>query len=613
MKANEQAYNFLHTLSTDERTVLLSLARAEADAGGYRWWFETFNFIETEDAQVLSISDAGGLRKAQRMSLSLSWHQRNIWKCPERTLILKSRQVGISTEEAIKIYGDAKFNGRSGAVIAHDLKSAEYLFEKFDRCWKNDPLDKPKLSTANVRQMRFAHQQGRVEVSTAQSPDALRSRTLQDIWGSEVAFWGEEGPKLHKAVMKFVGHRLGTCVGYETTAQGEDPLFHPMWHNSDNYCKLKFIEDDLAPFGFRIERTITDPSKWNGFHPLFISVLVDEKASMKLEEGEVSGIVSTLTEEEEWLVEEQDASYEFLKWRRHTVVHLCNGDLNDFHQEYPVTAEQAFVATGSPRFNYDPLNRMVVEPGIRGSLLRQTTYSGGLKFVEDARGHLILFRPPEPGHRYVMGIDPSEGIPSENPNCPHCSGDADEASMGIFDIDTPKLEQVALYTGPFNEEELVQPAIAMAEHFNMAYIVVEHVAGHGTHLCDELDKKYPVDRLFKGRKGTGLEVHTGNRTGLVDDVASVLNEEMFDFHSERTIHQFKMVRKIVVRRKDQSKARAGHHDDDVSMVWCVVQGWRFYPRGLDPIEKHQHLVVRRRDRLRPVMEQESNPDPDGFY
>jgi len=610
----EQAYDHLLTLSYDERLIGIELARCRSGAQGYRHWLENHCYIETEDAQVMTILSAGGLRVAQRMGFSLSWHQRHIWKCPERTLDLKSRQVGKSTEKAMKVYGDAKFHGRSGAVIAHDLKSAEYLFEKFDRCWKNDGLEQPKLRTSNVRQMRFAGRQGRVEVCTAQSPDALRSRTLQDIWGSEVAFWGEEGPKLHKAVMKFVGRRPGTCVEYETTAQGEDPLFHPMWQNAEQYCKLKFTEDVTAPFGFRIERVITDNDKWNQFHPMFTSVLVDEKASLKLEEGEEVHILKTIDEEEEWLLADQGASFEFLKWRRLTIVHECNGDLNDFHQEYPVTAEQAFVATGRPRFNYDPLNRMHIEPGLRGFLQRTSKYSGDLKFVEDSKADLVLFRPPEPGHRYVMGVDPAEGIPSENPNCPHCSGEADEASMQVYDIDTPKLEQVALYCGPFNEEELIEPMVALAEFFNMAYIVPERVAGHGEHLCFSLERKYPIERVFKGKKGMGLDVHTGNRTGLVDDVASVLKEEMLDLHSERTIHQLKMVKKIIVRSKDQSKARAGHHDDDLSSLWCVVQGWRFYPRGLDPIEKHQHLVRRRAGRFQQIEEQDNtNPDPMGFY
>jgi len=440
----EQAYDHLSTLSYDERLVAMEIARCRSGAKGYWHWIDDHCVIEDEDAIERTIKEAGGLRKAQRMGFSLSWHQRHIWKCAERTLDLKSRQIGKSTEKAIKLYRDAKFDGISGAVIAHDVKSAEYLFEKFERCWKYDELNQPELKTSNVRQMRFANQQGRVEVCTAQSPDALRSRTLQNIHGSEVPLWGEDGPKLHKAVMKFVGRRLGTCVDYEGTAQGEDPLFYPMWHNAEQYCKLKFIEDDVAPFGIRIERVITDQDKWNGFHPVFTSVLLDERASIELESGEENHILKTMDEEEEWLLADQGASFEFLKWRRQTIVSECNGDLNDFHQEYPVTAEQAFVATGSPRFDYNPLNRMHIEPGIRGFLQRTSKYSGDLKFVEDSKADLVLFRPPEPGHRYVLGVDPAEGIPSENPNCPHCSGEADEASMQVYDIDTPKLDTAGL-------------------------------------------------------------------------------------------------------------------------------------------------------------------------
>jgi len=111
----------------------MELARCEQGAKGYQHWLENHCVIETEDAQVMSIRAAGGLRMGQRMALSLSWHQRYIWKCAERELALKSRQIGKSTVEAMKQYGDAKFKGRSGAVIAHDLKSAEYLFEKFER------------------------------------------------------------------------------------------------------------------------------------------------------------------------------------------------------------------------------------------------------------------------------------------------------------------------------------------------------------------------------------------------------------------------------------------------------------------------------------------------
>jgi len=128
-------FTYLNSMEYPDRMIGLNLSRAQADAAGYRDWIEDFCFIENEDAIEMSVRSAGGLRRGQRMSLSLSWHQKHIWKCPERTMELKSRQIGMSTGEAIKLYGNAKFEGRNGAVIAHDVKSAEYLFEKFERCW----------------------------------------------------------------------------------------------------------------------------------------------------------------------------------------------------------------------------------------------------------------------------------------------------------------------------------------------------------------------------------------------------------------------------------------------------------------------------------------------
>jgi len=87
MKVDNQAHSHLHSLSHDERLIAMELARCRSGAAGYEHWIENHCMIEDEkDATELLIADAGGLRAAQRMSFSLSWHQRHIWKCPERTL-----------------------------------------------------------------------------------------------------------------------------------------------------------------------------------------------------------------------------------------------------------------------------------------------------------------------------------------------------------------------------------------------------------------------------------------------------------------------------------------------------------------------------------------------
>jgi hypothetical protein len=514
-------------------------------------WLLNHAKIETADGDIATFGEVGGLKQAQRMANALRYHCRYVWKCPIRILTLKSRQVGMSTDEEAFMYHSAKFGGLNGAVIADDLGSAEYLFEKFSRYHQNDVLDQPTLKTSNVRQMRFGDRPGRVEVSTAQSPNALRSRTLQIIHGSEVAYWGEDGPKLHKACMKFVGRRPNTSINYETTAQGEDPLFYPMWQNATKHCKLRYVEDDSMPFGFKIERTIDDEhGEWNGFYPLFISVLVDERCYIKFDsDAELEHLMKTLDAEEKWLLEDIKAAPEFLKWRRITLATECNGDINDLHQEYPVTAEQAFIMSGHPRFRHDILTRMPIEPGTRGFLRREEKWTTRIEFVDDSLGELTIFRSPIANHRYVCAVDPSQGIPSEGTRCEWCSGDTDETSVQVYDIDSgAKVEQVALVAGAYNEEYLVEPVLSMLLWYNCAFCVIERVGGYGDHLTFELQKRYHGDRIFRmeGNRTTGLRVTAANRTSLLADVAALLHQNSLVLHSERTGHHMKVVKRATV-------------------------------------------------------------------
>lgn len=557
------------------------------------------------------------------MALSLRHHQRYIWKCPERTLELKSRQVGLSTENEADLYVRAKDDGANCAVIAHDLATSKKIFEMFGRYHDYDSLDKPRLKRGNVGEMIFADREGAIEVSTAGSPNALRGRTPQAIHGSEVAWWGEHGPAVDTAVKQAVPKRLGTSIVYETTANGEDPLFFPMWQNAATYCHLRFEEDPDAPFGFHIERTIDDPDgQWNQFHPLFVSALDDEDCRMDLEADEAERFAQ-LDEEEQWLVDMHSAPLEFLKWRRSVLASECRGDLNILHQEYPVTADQAFVGSGNPRYRHDILSRMKIEPGRRGYLVRDTRWEARVFFREEKTGDLLLFRPPVPWHRYVVSVDTSQGIQTEaSGRCPLCKGKSDESSVQVLDIDCGgQAEQVALLHGRIDEEELIDPVLTLCRWYNLAYLVVEHTGGYGEHLIQEVMKEYPMDRIFhgqdwrgnssRGRGKPGLGIHVANRSRLLTDLASLLHGMHLDLHAERTVHQLRQIKRMQGGRYE---AAPGHHDDDVFSLIGAMVGWKFYPDHLEPgnlapkRSPFDHQPQAHRFGAGPV-----NPDPEGYY
>ena len=114
-----------------------------------------------------------------------------------------------------------------------------------------------------------------------------------------------------------------------------------------------------------------------------------------------------------------------------------------------------------------------------------------------------------------------------------------------------------------------------------------------------------------GANKTGLKVHSGNRPDLIADVASLLHIDQLSIHSERTVHQLSQVKKFQGRRY---QAATGHHDDDLASLWGIVQGWRWYPEGLMPLEASRRMLHKSHDAITRFNEEQiSNPDPMGFY
>ena len=116
---------------------------------------------------------------------------------------------------------------------------------------------------------------------------------------------------------------------------------------------------------------------------------------------------------------------EHLKWRRNKIVSPeCQGDLNVFHQEYPTTAREAFVASGRSAFDSVVLTQMWFDADEREREsppkkfevpVNGFTYKDGSEKMryfmkKDPGGELAVFNPPQVGKQYRIGVDVSEGI-----------------------------------------------------------------------------------------------------------------------------------------------------------------------------------------------------------
>ena len=98
-----------------------------------------------------------------------------------------------------------------------------------------------------------------------------------------------------------------------------------------------------------------------------------------------------LDTEEQALVHNFDVSLEQLAWRAYTIKAKCAGKADRFHQEYPATADEAFLSSGRQYFRN--LSAVPTTPPRRvGRIDGEPIRGGHLAFKDDPDGPVSIWR-----------------------------------------------------------------------------------------------------------------------------------------------------------------------------------------------------------------------------
>ena len=164
---------------------------------------------------------------------------------------------------------------------------------------------------------------------------------------------------------------------------------------------------------------------------------------------------------EEWyLMHEYNLTLEQLYWRKKTIANKCGGDLEMFHQEYPATPQEAFIASGRPRFDTRVLREYELnctEPNNIGYLElkeRQITYH------EEPNAMLQIWQMPVKDKVYTIGADVAEGL------------ETGDYSVAIVMDDS--LNVVAKWRGHIDPDLYGLELAKLGWFYNEAYIAVEN-------------------------------------------------------------------------------------------------------------------------------------------
>jgi len=288
-----------------------------------------------------------------------------------RNIILKSRRLGFTTFEAIDTLDDVLFNKNKDAIfIAHTDKEAVKIFQKIlNYSWENFPLKQMySVRTDKANELRFDFKDG--TFSSVAVTSSGRSGGYGRVHISEFAKLCKNYPSKAEEVI------LGTIpavpfegrIDIESTAEGEFGEFYDMfwagWGREPQYpteFKSHFynwtwdkekIDASFKYFDFFKE------SKDRHF-------FLDCQKKLNLTDKEITFYFM------QWVSLGQ-------KWWR-------------LRQEFPFTAEEAFISSGNKVFESEELAKLET---------KKETRDGAWYIYEDYK----------PGCNYVMGADVALGV-----------------------------------------------------------------------------------------------------------------------------------------------------------------------------------------------------------
>lgn len=233
-----------------------------------------------------------------------------------RAIILKGRQMGVSTYIAVRYYHRTSMNrGTNTFILAHEQTASDTLFGMVDRIQRNNPLA-PHVGVANVKELEFDLLDSSYAVATAGNKATGRSKAITLYHGSEAAYWTNAREHFSSSVQT-VPLLAGTEILLESTSAGATGDFY--------------------------ERYLDAEAGRGDYIPVFLPWWLDRNYQREPEAG-----FRLLQEAEPGFMSEEEYADTYklaagrMAWRRAKIVELRSNLL--FQREYPADSTEAWTA-----------------------------------------------------------------------------------------------------------------------------------------------------------------------------------------------------------------------------------------------------------------------------
>lgn len=457
-------------------------------------------------------------------------------------LVLKGRQQGFTSFiTAYQLANAIISKNFSGFTLADSGDNTNTIFEDKAKYIYNQLPDvlKPTEKYNNRREFHFEKLNSRWRVNTAGNKEVGRSKTINFFHGSEAAFWDSID-----SIMTGLGEALtkDSIQILETTANGLN--------------EYKDIWDDAVK-----GKNNWDPKFYEWWRTPEYTQNFEDKQREQQFKKDVEEETTEFFEKLNFL-----KKYENLKWGQLYWYYGKYKDLRDkLPQEYPCTAEEAFLASGKPVFDVATLMEYLknCKPGIKGVLERN---GKGLVFVPKETGELEVWNKPVKGQEYFIGADVAKGKKGGDYSC-----------APVYDADK---NLVAMWHGHVDPDLFgSQVLVNLGNWYNEALIAVEE-NNHGLSTINAMKESYwnlykrtSYDKALDiESEELGWWTSTKTKPLMIDNLAKVIRERIIGCKSELMIKECLKY----VKGDDGDTNAASGNDDTVTgsaIILFVMDGY----------------------------------------
>lgn len=507
------------------------LARAKRDFG---WFCERFLRIKDKGGRIVPLV----LNEAQWVIVRAIQAQVDAGR-PVRIVGVKGRQQGFSTVGMAYLAWKAFVNsGQSCLVIAQDLEPASQLFGKVELMHHYYPelFRPPKAPGVRAgRKLVFDEPlHSMIYVDTSENRDAGRSGTFQHAWCTEIPYW-PDAERTMSGLLQSIPPSPGTSIIIESTAGGVGDWFHELWLKAADPASE--FDQVFVPWFLTVEyRRVRNPA--------------DEPLS-----GFERGLGKRFGLDDSQLL-----------WYRDKRAALGDDKLA---QEFPCTADEAFLASGRPYFRREALQRVrgeVMSPLRRGWFKQVRSRVGLVESESDRANGWWVWKYPVRSHFYTVFADPASGRAKDR--------------SAIQVVDVSEWTQCASFLSPTTTpDELAREVYWMGKLYNWALASPEN-NNHGELTIYKLKELgygnlyRHVDRstaLESERSEYGWRTTSKTRPLMISRLGELVHSGELSVFCQRTLREMESF--VFDEAGKRAEAQTGAHDDLVmSLAGAVTIG-----------------------------------------